>query len=87
MYSTACFTIAPGWGSTAHGADNNALNFLFLDQHIDRCFRDTSTGTGVWLYAASFPRGQFQAYGANGKYINPTQLTTNDMATYFPGQP
>ena len=78
---------AGGVGPSAHGGQNDSLNFLFLDQHIALCYRDISTGTGVWLFQASFPRGQFLAWGANGKYVNPTQLNPASMAAFFPGQP
>ena len=80
---------APGWGPAAHGPNNDSLNFLFLDQHIDRCYR---LGTGIvaatWDYSAlTFPRGSFDANGRYGKYIRLTQISTNNMELYYPGQP
>ena len=80
---------AQGWGSSAHGPNNDSLNFLFLDQHIDRCYR---TGTGItnatWDYdALTFPRGSFDANGRYGKYIRLTLMSTNNMGLWYPGQP
>ena len=81
-----------GWSSAAHGGNNDSLNFLFLDHHIDRCSRNFDPSNPVnssWDYdPINFPRGSFAQWNnAPGKYIRPSIVTTSNLAAWYPGQP
>jgi len=74
----------PGWPDTGHGQDNESLNFLFLDLHIDLCPRNPVTHTSWEYNAVTHPRGKFSVWGTiSGSYIVPYALTAGQMTNYY----
>jgi len=79
-------------GRAAHGRNNDSLNFLFLDLHMDLCagYPPEVTGATEWTWDwATFPDRKFAPWndglmGTRRFYISPTQITAGNMTNLYP---
>ncbi|MCG3146637.1 MAG: hypothetical protein PCFJNLEI_00070 [Verrucomicrobiae bacterium] len=79
-------------GPAAHGPNNDSLNFLFLDMHIDLVagLSPRVSGLSEWTWdSAIFLNRKFvpwndAAQATRRFYISPTQITPGNMTNLYP---
>ncbi len=80
-----------GWGVPArsHGRTKDALNFMFLDGHIELVSRNDQRkvpdSQKSWLYPSN-PNGRFAAESAGRLFVQTTQLSTNEFIKIYGSQ-
>ncbi|MCG3148631.1 MAG: hypothetical protein PCFJNLEI_02076 [Verrucomicrobiae bacterium] len=81
----------PGYPRTAHGSQNDSLNFMFLDGHVELILRDDPIHTGIGVDVKTYvypgnPNGRFAQWGRYGKFVSIDRIdTVTAMNTYYPG--